>query len=133
MSEDSVIIEPPPPIESGIEMSYMELLTGPLSALALAIIMIVTIGRWLAKFVPTVVAKYMEQTDKTIEQLDKMNTSMQEHSDRQSQQTEAIIEKVRSTSAGLHNRLNAIEPIIIKIEANQQKNAPEQVRCVNKL
>lgn len=124
MSEDSVIIEPPP-IESGIEMSYMELLTGPLSALALAIIMIVTIGRWLAKFVPTVVAKYMEQTDKTIEQLDKMNQSMQEHSDRQSQQTEAIIEKVRSTSAGLHNRLNAIEPIIIKIEANQQKNAPE--------
>ena len=125
MSEDSVIIEPPPPIESGIEMSYMELLTGPLSALALAIIMIVTIGRWLAKFVPTVVAKYMEQTDKTIEQLDKMNQSMQEHSDRQSQQTEAIIEKVRSTSAGLHNRLNALEPIIIKIEANQQKNAPE--------
>ena len=125
MSEDSVIIETPPPIESGIEMSYMELLTGPLSALALAIIMIVTIGRWLAKFVPTVVAKYMEQTDKTIEQLDKMNTSMQEHSDRCNQQTEAIIEKVRSTSAGLHNRLNAIEPIIIKIEANQQKNAPE--------
>jgi len=125
MSEDSVIIEPPPPIESGIEMSYMELLTGPLSALALAIIMIVTIGRWLAKFVPTVVAKYMEQTDKTIEQLDKMNVSMQEHSDRCNQQTEAIIEKVRSTSAGLHNRLNAIEPIIIKIEANQQKNAPE--------
>jgi uncharacterized protein YoxC len=124
MSEDSVIIEPPP-IESGIEMSYMELLTGPLSALALAIIMIVTIGRWLAKFVPTVVAKYMEQTDKTIEQLDKMNVSMQEHSDRCNQQTEAIIEKVRSTSAGLHNRLNAIEPIIIKIEANQQKNAPE--------
>ena len=125
MSEDSVIMEPPPPIESGIEMSYMELLTGPLSALALAIIMIVTIGRWLAKFVPTVVAKYMEQTDKTIEQLDKMNVSMQEHSDRCNQQTEAIIEKVRSTSAGLHNRLNAIEPIIIKIEANQQKNAPE--------
>jgi len=124
MSEDSVTLEPPP-IESGIEMSYMELLTGPLSALALAIIMIVTIGRWLAKFVPTVVAKYMEQTDKTIEQLDKMNQSMQEHSDRQSQQTEAIIEKVRSTSAGLHNRLNALEPIIIKIEANQQKNAPE--------
>jgi len=125
MSEDSVIIEPPPPIESGIEMSYMELLTGPLSALALAIIMIVTIGRWLAKFVPTVVAKYMEQTDKTIEQLDKMNTSMKEHSDRCNLQTEAIIEKVRSTSAGLHNRLNALEPIIIKIEANQQKNAPE--------
>jgi len=125
MSEDSVIIEPPLPIESGIEMSYMELLTGPLSALALAIIMIVTIGRWLAKFVPTVVAKYMEQTDKTIEQLDKMNTSMKEHSDRCNLQTEAIIEKVRSTSAGLHNRLNALEPIIIKIEANQQKNAPE--------
>jgi uncharacterized protein YoxC len=125
MSEDSVIIEPIAPIESGIEMSYMELLTGPLSALALAIIMIVTIGRWLAKFVPTVVAKYMEQTDKTIEQLDKMNVSMQEHSDRCNQQTEAIIEKVRSTSASLHNRLNAIEPIIIKIEANQQKNAPE--------
>ena len=125
MSEDSVIIEPPPPIESGIEMSYMELLTGPLSALALAIIMIVTIGRWLAKFVPTVVAKYMEQTDKTIEQLDKMNQSMQQHSDRCNQKTEAIIEKVRSTSAGLHNRLNALEPIIIKIEANQQKNAPE--------
>lgn len=100
-------------------MSYMELLTGPLSALALAVIMIVTIGKWLAKFVPTVVSKYMEQTDKTIEQLDKLNASMQAHTERTTHQTELIVEKVRSTSAGLHSRLNAIEPVILELKANQ--------------
>lgn len=100
-------------------MSYVELLTGPLSALALAVIMIVTIGRWLAKFVPSVVAKYMEQSDKTIEQLNKLNASMQAHTEKCNQQTELIVEKVRSTSAGIHARLNNIEPIIIDIKAQQ--------------
>jgi ABC-type Zn uptake system ZnuABC Zn-binding protein ZnuA len=117
----------PPPAEQGFNMGYMELLTGPLSALALAIIMIYTIGRWLAKFVPTVVAKYMEQTDKTIEQLDKLNQSMQAHNAKMNDQTDQIIEKVRSTSAGLHARLNTIEPVIIKIEANQSKSPPDQL------
>jgi hypothetical protein len=84
------IIVQAPPMEEGFSMSYVELLTGPLSALALAVIMIVTIGRWLARFVPQVVA-----------------------------QTEAIVEKIRSTSAGLHNRLNAIEPVILDIKAQQ--------------
>jgi uncharacterized protein YoxC len=106
-------------IEEASGMSYMELLTGPLSALALAVIMIVTIGKWLAKFVPTVVSKYMEQTDKTIEQLDKLNASMQAHTERTTHQTELIIEKVRSTSAGLHSRLNAIEPVILELKAQQ--------------
>jgi len=106
-------------IEEASGMSYMELLTGPLSALALTVIMIVTIGKWLAKFVPTVVSKYMEQTDKTIEQLDKLNASMQAHTERTTHQTELIIEKVRSTSAGLHSRLNAIEPVILELKAQQ--------------
>jgi DNA anti-recombination protein RmuC len=69
----------------------------------------------------------MEQTDKTIEQLDKLNASMQAHNEKMNEQTELIIEKVRSTSAGLHNRLNAIEPVILKIEANQSKSPPNQV------
>jgi len=73
------------------------------------------------------VAKYMEQTDKTIEQLDKLNASMQAHNEKMNEQTELIIEKVRSTSAGLHNRLNAIEPVILKIEANLSKSPPNQV------
>jgi ABC-type Zn uptake system ZnuABC Zn-binding protein ZnuA len=124
---DESIAVTPPPAEQGFNMGYMELLTGPLSALALAIIMIYTIGRWLAKFVPTVVAKYMEQTDKTIEQLDKLNQSMQAHNAKVNDQTDQIIEKVRSTSAGLHARLNAIEPVIIKIEANQSKSPPDQL------
>src|SRR5210317_1890573 len=125
--DESIAVTPPPPAEQGFNMGYMELLTGPLSALALAIIMIYTIGRWLAKFVPTVVAKYMEQTDKTIEQLDKLNQSMQAHNAKVNDQTDQIIEKVRSTSAGLHARLNAIEPVIIKIEANQSKSPPDQL------
>ena len=124
---DESIAVTPPPAEQGFNMGYMELLTGPLSALALAIIMIYTIGRWLAKFVPTVVAKYMEQTDKTIEQLDKLNQSMQAHNAKVNDQTDQIIEKVRSTSAGLHARLNTIEPVIIKIEANQSKSPPDQL------
>ena len=120
MQETSeTIIVQAPPVEGEFSMSYVELLTGPLSALALAVIMIVTIGRWLAKFVPSVVAKYMEQSDKTIEQLNKLNASMQAHTEKCNQQTELIVEKVRSTSAGIHARLNNIEPIIIDIKAQQ--------------
>jgi hypothetical protein len=100
--------------------NYIELLTGPLSALGLALIMIYTIGRWLSKIVPRVIDKYMEATDKTIEQLEELNTCMRDNSNRCNEQTEAILERVRSTSAGIHNRLNTIEPIIIEIKANQR-------------
>jgi uncharacterized protein YoxC len=117
-TQEQIIVHAPP-VEDGFNMSYIELLTGPLSALALAVIMIYTIGRWLAKFVPTVVSKYMEQTDKTIEQLDKLNASMQAHTEKCNQQTELIVEKVRSTSAGIHARLNNIEPVILDIKAQQ--------------
>jgi uncharacterized protein YoxC len=109
----------------GFNLSYMELLTGPLSALALAVIMIYTIGRWLAKFVPTVVAKYMEQTDKTIEQLDRLNTAIQEHTAQSLARTDQIIEKQRSTTAGIHSRLNNIEPQIIEIRAAVVKPSKE--------
>lgn len=109
----------------GFNLSYMELLTGPLSALALAVIMIYTIGRWLAKFVPTVVAKYMEQTDKTIEQLDRLNGAIQEHTAQSLARTDQIIEKQRSTTAGIHSRLNNIEPQIIEIRAAVVKPSKE--------
>lgn len=109
----------------GFNLSYMELLTGPLSALALAVIMIYTIGRWLAKFVPTVVAKYMEQTDKTIEQLDRLNSAIQEHTAQSLARTDQIIEKQRSTTAGIHSRLNNIEPQIIEIRAAVVKPSKE--------
>ncbi len=109
----------------GFNLSYMELLTGPLSALALAVIMIYTIGRWLAKFVPTVVAKYMEQTDKTIEQLDRLNAAIQEHTAQSLARTDQIIEKQRSTTAGIHSRLNNIEPQIIEIRAAVVKPSKE--------
>ena len=73
MNETDLTIEQAQPSVEVIEMSYLELLTGPLSALALALIMIYTIGRWLARFVPSVVEKYMEQSDKTIEQLERLS------------------------------------------------------------
>lgn len=102
-----------------MESQYIQLLTGPLSALALAVILLYTVGKWAAKFVPTVVNKYMEQSDKTIEQLNALNTALVAHTERSSVQTDQMIEKVRSTSAGLHARLNNIEPIILELRANQ--------------
>lgn len=98
-----------------MESSYIQLLTGPLSALALAVILLYTVGKWAAKFVPTVVAKYMEQSDKTIEQLDKLNQNIMEHRSESAIRAETHLEATRKAIAGLHSRLNTIEPDIKEI------------------
>ena len=98
-----------------MESSYIQLLTGPLSALALAVILLYTVGKWAAKFVPTVVNKYMEQSDKTIEQLDKLNKTIMEHRSESAIRAEQHLEATRKSIAGLHNRLNMIEPDIKEI------------------
>lgn len=89
--------------------SLMMMLTGPVSALALAVAMLWGIGRLVSKYVPQLVDKHLAQIDEQIaankqmvERLDQMRDLMSDH---QTQQTEVT----RGAVAGIHKRLNPIE------------------------
>jgi len=95
----------------------MNFLTGPVSALALAVAILWGLGKFLGKYVPQIVDKHLEQIDKQMEaqvqicnRLDDMKTIL--HSEH-AEQTEVF----RRAVAGLHGRLNPIESDVKEIKA----------------
>lgn len=95
----------------------MNFLTGPVSALALAVAILFGLGKFLGKYVPQIVEKHLEQVDKQMKaqeqicnRLDDMKTILhQEHAE----QTEVF----RKAISGLHGRLNPIENDVKEIKA----------------
>lgn len=95
----------------------MNFMTGPVSALALAVAILWGLGKTMGKYVPQLVDKHLEQIDKQMEaqtqicnRLDDMKTILhQEHAE----QTEVF----RRAVAGLHGRLNPIENDVKEIKA----------------
>ena len=83
----------------------MNFMTGPVSALALAVAILWGLGKTMGKYVPQLVDKHLEQIDKQMEaqtqicnRLDDMKTILHtEHAE----QTEVF----RRAVAGLHGRL----------------------------
>jgi ribosomal protein S13 len=91
------------------ENELLMLLTGPVSALALAVTMLLGIGRLVSKYVPKVIDKHLKQIDdqmKTngmiVDRLDQLKDSI---ADQHATQTEAT----RKAIAGIHGRLNPME------------------------
>ena len=95
----------------------MNFLTGPVSALSLAVAILWGLGKFAGKYIPQIVDKHLEQIDKQMEaqnqicnRLDDMKTVLiQEHAD----QTEVF----RKAISGLHGRLNPIENDVKEIKA----------------
>ena len=98
------------------EESLMMFLTGPFSGLALALVMLWGIGKMVAKYVPKIVDKHLQQIDeqikangKIVDRLDQMREAVNEQ---HAQQTEAM----RLAVSGLHKRLNPMENDIKEVK-----------------
>ena len=95
----------------------MNFLTGPVSALSLAVAILWGLGKTMGKYIPQLVDKHLEQIDKQMEaqtqicnRLDDMKTIMHQEN---AEQTEVF----RKAVAGLHGRLNPIESDVKEIKA----------------
>jgi len=121
------------------ENELLMLLTGPVSALALAVTMLFGIGRLVSKYVPKVIEKHLQQIDdqmKTngliVDRLDQLKDSI---ADQHAVQTEAT----RKAIAGIHVRLNPMENDLKEVktflrfetrQSNQQPNSMENYNGV---
>ena len=100
----------------------MNFLTGPISALALAVAILWGLSRFAAKYLPQIIEKYFKQMDDQVEaqrqicqRLDEMKDSI---GDQHTTQTEAM----RKAVSGLHGRLNPIESDVKEIKAMMTLN-----------
>lgn len=89
--------------------SMMMLLTGPASALALAVTMLIGIGRMVSKYVPQLVDKHIRQIDEQIEASRKISERLDQMNERMNEQHVQNSETIRSVISGVHKRLNPIE------------------------
>ena len=89
--------------------SMMMLLTGPASALALAVTMLIGIGRMVSKYIPQLVDKHIRQIDEQIEASRKISERLDLMHERMNEQHVQNSETIRSVISGVHKRLNPIE------------------------
>jgi ribosomal protein S13 len=121
------------------ENELLMLLTGPVSALALAVTMLLGIGRLVSKYVPKVIEKHLNQIDEQmktngliVDRLDQLKDSI---ADQHAVQTEAT----RKAIAGLHGRLNPMEndlkevKTILRLETRHSKQQPNSMENYNGL
>jgi ribosomal protein S13 len=91
------------------ENDLLMLLTGPVSALGLALTMLWGIGRLVSKYAPKVIDKHLHQIDEQIKAngliVDRLDQLKDAITDQHTVQTEAT----RKAISGLHGRLNPIE------------------------
>jgi len=119
------------------ENELLMLLTGPVSALALAVTMLLGIGRLVSKYVPKVIEKHLNQIDEQmktngliVDRLDQLKDSI---ADQHAVQTEAT----RKAIAGLHGRLNPMEndlkevKTILRLETRHSKQQPNSMENYN--
>lgn len=96
--------------------SILMVLTGPASALALAVSLLWGLARYAGKILPGVIDRHMSQVDAIIARLEQM--------ERDSQENREIYRKMIS---GIHARINPMENDVkeikyyLKLEDNNQK------------
>jgi len=96
--------------------SILMVLTGPASALALAVSLLWGLARYAGKILPGIIDRHMSQIDAIIHRLESMEAASQENR-----------EIYRKMIAGVHSRLNPVENDIkeikyyLKLEDNKQK------------
>jgi len=95
----------------------LNLVTGPVSALALAVAILWGLSRFAAKYLPQVIDKHLKQIDDQMEAqvkiCDRLDQMREQMSTQHSEQTEIV----RKAISGLHGRLNPIENDVKDIKA----------------
>jgi hypothetical protein len=105
----------------------MNFLTGPVSALALAVTILWGLGRFAGKYVPMIVEKYMKQIDDSVKAQKQICDRLDQMKDAVQEQHMAQTEVYRKAVSGLHGRLNPIENDVKEIKAIvtfKQQEAP---------
>jgi hypothetical protein len=105
----------------------VSVLTGPVSALGLAVAILWGLSRFASKYLPQIIDKHLQQIDDQMEcqrqicnRLDDMGTSMVE-------QTAQSTEAMRKAISGVHGRLNPIESDVKEIKSivNLKREVPD--------
>lgn len=95
----------------------MNFLTGPVSALALAVAILWGLGRFAGKYVPQIIEKYMKQIDDQVKAQKQICDRLDQMKDAVTEQHMAQTEVYRKAVSGLHGRLNPIENDVKEIKA----------------
>lgn len=98
------------------EDNILMLLTGPVSALALAISMLWGISKIIGKYLPKLVDKHLKQIDEQIESTKRIVDRLEHMRDDFSEYQTAQSEVTRNAVAGIHKRLNPIENDIKEVK-----------------
>lgn len=95
----------------------MNFLTGPVSALALAVAILWGLGRFAGKYVPQIIEKYMKQIDEQVKAQKQICDRLDQMKDAVTEQHMTQTEAYRKAVSGLHGRLNPIENDVKEIKA----------------
>ncbi len=96
---------------------FMNFLTGPVSALALAVAILWGLGKFAGKYVPQIIEKYMKQIDEQVKAQKQICDRLDQMKDAVTEQHTAQTEAYRQAVRGLHGRLNPIENDVKEIKA----------------
>jgi hypothetical protein len=84
----------------------MELLTGPFSALVLAITLLIGLYKLAAKYLPTLLERHIAMIDDLQESQSAICTRLEQMTTTMTEQHAGQTEAMRKAIAGLHQRLN---------------------------
>lgn len=96
---------------------FMNFLTGPVSALALAVAILWGLGKFAGKYLPQIVDKHLKQIDDQMEAQRKICERLDQMKDSIAEQHTVQTEGFRTAIRGLHGRLNPIESDVKEIKA----------------
>ena len=87
----------------------MELLTGPFSALVLAITLLWGLYKLAAKYLPKIIERHLQMLDELQESQNAITTRLEQLTTTMTEQHASQTESMRKAIAGLHHRLNPIQ------------------------
>lgn len=108
------------------ENMIQEILTGPFSALVLAVTLLMGLYKLAAKYVPKVIEKHLEQMDEQRLAQKAIVDRLQEMHETSRDLREEDRDLFRKLTSGIHGRLNPIESDVKEIKAAVIRQAPIQ-------
>jgi len=102
----------------------LNFLTGPVSALALALTILWGLGKFASRYLPQIVDKHLKQIDNQMVVQEKICDRLDQIKDQMAEQHSDQTEIVRKAISGIHGRLNPMETDLkdIKATINAQTN-----------
>jgi peptidoglycan hydrolase CwlO-like protein len=94
----------------------MELLTGPFSALVLAVILLWGLYKLAAKYLPKIIERHVQMIDDLQETQSQITSRLEQLTATMTEQHASQTESMRKAIAGIHQRLNPIQDDIKEVK-----------------